>query len=473
MSELAPTPYKSVREISDPYFEQLSKDANTRWLRKEGGYNVYGVVDKDLSNTTDRYLNEIANTPEGARHIQDIIREKGFTGEDATVKAATEFRDRILQSQNSRLHIQKVADPYDMYDAQLKGQMEGDGRRARMAAGNGDEKLPKEGTSREDQYRYGDYITKVQTPVTLRIGEKEVTGSYGRVSENLAKAFTNGVISKDMYNKAITKIHAQASASNKAWTDAPSDMHTVVFGVEDKGDTKLVNPITSTEQAYTPLSNLGSVRMIPMSVANNGLFIGDDATASPKGGQSKKDAAALNAISKSVIKSLTESGVGGVTLGKSFRGLGDLSGKSTGRMVAKATYHVPYSAYKAAIEAALIKQDRQFQDKHSLGELAKEVFGIGQDGTPGSHTMGRYNDNWNVWRNGEVKKSTSSGDPEVSGIEDMVDINVGIPFGASLNSIQSDRKFLKANSVGETDARYINDIHTETIAETDNSNFDN
>ena len=97
-SDITPVKYMTANELSNKYFDNLKRgDIDFTW--KDGvKYRVIGNTEEDLEQIYDRYRNDLINTPQGKKYLQDFKR-MGYTDQEAE----QQFREMIIGSQMDRI----------------------------------------------------------------------------------------------------------------------------------------------------------------------------------------------------------------------------------------------------------------------------------------------------------------------------------------------------------------------------------
>ena len=97
-TDITPVAYMNANQLSNPYFDNLSKGTiGTTW--KDGAkYMVTGNTIDDLRAVADARYSDIVNTPQGQKYYEQFLREHNGDAEAAT-KA---FKDMIVASQIDR-----------------------------------------------------------------------------------------------------------------------------------------------------------------------------------------------------------------------------------------------------------------------------------------------------------------------------------------------------------------------------------
>ena len=71
-----------------------------------------------MANATDRYVNQIANTIQGSKHIDTLMQNQGLD----RASAMQAFKQQVLQSQQKRLFIYREPNKYGMLAAETAAQ---------------------------------------------------------------------------------------------------------------------------------------------------------------------------------------------------------------------------------------------------------------------------------------------------------------------------------------------------------------
>lgn len=97
-SDITPVAYMNANQLSNPYFDNLSKGTiGSTW--KDGvKYTVTGNTVDDLRAVADARYSDIVNTPQGQKYYQQFLRENNGNAEAAT----RAFKDMIVASQIDR-----------------------------------------------------------------------------------------------------------------------------------------------------------------------------------------------------------------------------------------------------------------------------------------------------------------------------------------------------------------------------------
>lgn len=97
-TDITPVAYMNANQLSNPYFDNLSKGTiGTTW--KDGAkYVITGNTIDDLRAVADARYSDIVNTPQGQKYYQQFLRQN-----NGNVEAATKaFKDMIVASQIDR-----------------------------------------------------------------------------------------------------------------------------------------------------------------------------------------------------------------------------------------------------------------------------------------------------------------------------------------------------------------------------------
>lgn len=122
-TDITPVAYMNANQLSNPYFDNLTKGTiGTTW--KDGAkYIVTGNTIDDLRAVADARYSDIVNTPQGQKYYQQFLRQNNGNAEAAT-KA---FKDMIVASQIDRtLRPTLTIDPAWIASLKSRGNNSGD-----------------------------------------------------------------------------------------------------------------------------------------------------------------------------------------------------------------------------------------------------------------------------------------------------------------------------------------------------------
>lgn len=109
-NDVAPLPYKDIRELADPYYAKLQKG----YLYTKGNYDYFGNTLSDLENVADAHLNDIVNTPEAQKHME--IYKRNTKASDA--EAIQWLRNSIVESNIDRtIRPTREVNPFSLLSA--------------------------------------------------------------------------------------------------------------------------------------------------------------------------------------------------------------------------------------------------------------------------------------------------------------------------------------------------------------------
>lgn len=121
-SDIAPVKFMTANQLSNPYFDNMAKgDLGPVW---QNGilYRVKGNTIEDLYQVATQHFNDLVNTPQGQKYMQQFIKQTG--NKDDARKA---FINMIAQSQIDRtIRPELEVDPAFML--RLKYQLDGAGK---------------------------------------------------------------------------------------------------------------------------------------------------------------------------------------------------------------------------------------------------------------------------------------------------------------------------------------------------------
>lgn len=212
-NDIAPLAYQDVRSLSNPYYKELEPG----YITTEGGYDILGITRGDIEDIAKAQFNNIASTPEAAKHMKVYRQHTGASEEEAKEW----FRNEIVQSNLDRIRTVREANPYTManYKATLAT------RAARQ------KQLDKQGEPNPDIYsqvytsdnealldKLGNspYFSSVTQMVQVRSGiEAQIANEIATV---LRPALENKQITKAQYDKQMKAYQEQLSGldTNKA-----------------------------------------------------------------------------------------------------------------------------------------------------------------------------------------------------------------------------------------------------------------
>lgn len=251
MSKLAPVEYKEVGDLADPYFEELSKNAVHNFKKSDGSYDYYGVDDKDLANATDRYVNQIANTIQGSKHIDTLMQNQGLD----RASAMQAFKQQVLQSQQKRLFIYREPNKYGMLAAETAAQRSLLEDKASMAAQNAGQQMPQSFTgdvvsdviTAEDNYvrknaTVPNQVDVAGLPFVDRNGKKQVytnkKWSYTQAAQKVQESYQKGLINQSEYAQQINRLNGQlkqkARIDDVATGNTPDVAYNSIYAAQPK-----------------------------------------------------------------------------------------------------------------------------------------------------------------------------------------------------------------------------------------------
>lgn len=86
-SDVSPVSYKSVREIVEPYVNNL-KD---HFIQQKGGYDYYGVTKQDTENQINDHLSDIFSVPQISKYIDVLQTKHGLSRDEAVDRVRNEI----------------------------------------------------------------------------------------------------------------------------------------------------------------------------------------------------------------------------------------------------------------------------------------------------------------------------------------------------------------------------------------------
>lgn len=124
-SDISPLAYQSWETLSDPYFEQLSKDGAHRFLKSDGLWDYYGVSREDVNRVAEDKLNEIYSSPY-ARRALEVAKKYGEIPEGMSDKEY--IKQQVLQAQESRIYNDRRLNPLTDLNMRLSARTSGKGK---------------------------------------------------------------------------------------------------------------------------------------------------------------------------------------------------------------------------------------------------------------------------------------------------------------------------------------------------------
>ena len=107
-NDVAPLAYQDIRSLSNPYYKELEPG----YIGTEGGYDIMGITRRDIEDIATAQFNNIASTPEAAKHMQVYMQRTGATPEEAQKW----LRDEIVQSNLDRVREVRKPNEFAMAD---------------------------------------------------------------------------------------------------------------------------------------------------------------------------------------------------------------------------------------------------------------------------------------------------------------------------------------------------------------------
>lgn len=197
-SDITPVAYMNANQLSNPYFDNLSKGTiGTTW--KDGvKYTVTGNTVEDLRAVADARYSDIVNTPQGQKYYQQFLRENNGNAEAAT----RAFKDMIVASQIDRtLRPTLTVDP--AWLAQL---------RASYSRPSGQQQQPSAWPTRLDFIQSS--FTRRGSKNVAELSSKEDAAQQDSIARNLWGNYI------DSYNKAARSGNPDdLTAASKAQND--------------------------------------------------------------------------------------------------------------------------------------------------------------------------------------------------------------------------------------------------------------
>lgn len=103
-NDLAPTPYQTIRELTNQYYAQLRPgDLGTR-----GGYDYTGISREQIVQLANDNIQNITSTPEAQKYLETRMRQTGETQE----QAQEWLRNRVIEENLDRAVINRQANPF-------------------------------------------------------------------------------------------------------------------------------------------------------------------------------------------------------------------------------------------------------------------------------------------------------------------------------------------------------------------------
>lgn len=107
-NDVAPLAYQDIRSLSNPYYKELEPS----YLGTKNGYDIMGITRGDIEDIATAQFNNIASTPEAAKHMEVYMQRTGASAEEAQKW----FRDQIVQSNLDRVREIQKPNEYAMAD---------------------------------------------------------------------------------------------------------------------------------------------------------------------------------------------------------------------------------------------------------------------------------------------------------------------------------------------------------------------
>lgn len=169
-TDITPVKYMTANELSNPYFDNLKRgDIGSVW--QDGvKYRQIGNTKEDLEEIYDTYGNDMINSAQGRKYVQDFMRQ-GMNREEATAA----FREMIIGSQMDRtLRPELKVDPG--WEMQMRASI-ASGRRS----GSGNKNEVAAGVTRQDRMMFdvGQKFEKVAKELPPQYQQKLQVGALG------------------------------------------------------------------------------------------------------------------------------------------------------------------------------------------------------------------------------------------------------------------------------------------------------
>lgn len=103
-NDLAPTPYQTIRELTNQYYAQLKPGD----LGTKGGYDYTGISREQIIALANDNIQNITATPEAQKYLETRMRQTGETAE----QAQEWLRNRVIEENLDRAVITRQANPF-------------------------------------------------------------------------------------------------------------------------------------------------------------------------------------------------------------------------------------------------------------------------------------------------------------------------------------------------------------------------
>lgn len=119
-SRQSPTPYKSMAELSEQYYNDIQPGIIEEGTDKNGvRYQMLGISRKNIEDVADQRMLDIINTPQGSLMYKSLLQKNN---NDQTA-ARKDFRDMIIAANlNRTMNPRKIVDP--LWQAYRQDQLE-------------------------------------------------------------------------------------------------------------------------------------------------------------------------------------------------------------------------------------------------------------------------------------------------------------------------------------------------------------
>lgn len=106
-NDVSPLAYKSIKDISDQYFNNLKPS----YLYSKGLYDYKGITPETIQEIANDKINDIAMTPYGQKHLE-ILQRQGYTPEEAMQL----FTNKVIGDNLEYTTIDREANPFRILD---------------------------------------------------------------------------------------------------------------------------------------------------------------------------------------------------------------------------------------------------------------------------------------------------------------------------------------------------------------------
>lgn len=131
-NDVSPLAYASIKDLTDKYVNNLKQS----FIKKEGGYDYYGVTNEDIRRTLDQHRAGILATPEAQKHVETMMRTTGIS----KAEAENRFMEQAVTDNREYEWSDRRENRFDLMDREFQNEINKvrakTGAEAEVAAGN-------------------------------------------------------------------------------------------------------------------------------------------------------------------------------------------------------------------------------------------------------------------------------------------------------------------------------------------------